>query len=189
MAVHTARGRVTGNLSGKVWIFALAIPLGSILVLAFVSSVLLRISPWYDARYLLPLAGMIIGNAMTAASLAVERFATALRQRRGEVEAALALGASSGQASMALRREALRLAIIPAVNSMLVVGLVSLPGMMTGQIIAGSDPAQAVRYQIVVMYMILCASLLSSVIAVLAALRSAFTSAQQLRTTQAEQQV
>ncbi|HEY3376304.1 MAG TPA: iron export ABC transporter permease subunit FetB [Armatimonadota bacterium] len=181
VAVHTAQGRMTEALAGKAWVFAVAIVVGSLIVLAYVLALVLKISPWYNARYVLPLAGMIIGNAMTAGTLAVSRFAGDLRTRRLEVETALALGATAAQAVAPIRRDALRTAIIPSVNGMLVVGIVSLPGMMTGQILAGQDPTQAVHYQVVVMYMITAAAAFTSVIGVVAAIRQTFTAAQQLR--------
>jgi putative ABC transport system permease protein len=181
VAIHTAQGRMAVPFAGRRAVFTAAILIGGALVLAFVTALVLRISPWYDPRYLLPLAGMIVGNAMTAVALAVDRFSGDLRRRRAEVEAALALGATPAQAVTRIRRDALRTAVMPSVNSMLVVGIVSLPGMMTGQIIAGQAPTQAVHYQIVVMYMITAAAVIASVVGVLAATRLLFTPAQQLR--------
>jgi putative ABC transport system permease protein len=181
VAIHTARGRVATAFPGKAGVFAAAIISGGALVLTFVTAVVVKIEPWYDPRYLLPLAGMIVGNAMTAVTLAVDRFTGDLRRRRGEVEAALALGANPAQAVAQIRRDALRTAIMPSVNAMLVVGVVSLPGMMTGQIIAGQPPTQAVHYQIVVMYMITAAAVITSVVGVVAATRELFTPAQQVR--------
>jgi putative ABC transport system permease protein len=124
---------------------------------------------------------MIFGNAMTAGTLAVSRFVTDLHNRRLEVETALALGATTSQAVQRIRRDALRTAIIPSVNAMLVVGVVSLPGMMTGQILAGASPLLAVRYQVMVVYMITAAATLTSIIGVIASMRETFTPAQQLK--------
>ena len=180
VAARTAAGRVKEPLARKGWVFTVALVTGSLLVLAFVTGAVLRLPTWYDPQYVLPLAGMIIGNAMNAATLAVGRFAGDLERRRLEVETALSLGATALQAVHPIRRDALRTAIIPAVNGMLVVGVVSLPGMMTGQIIAGQHPAQAVLYQVVVMYMITAAASLTSVIALAVAVRQSFTPAQQM---------
>lgn len=187
VAVYTAQGRVKEPLLGKSWIFAVAIVSGSMVVLLYVASIVLRLEQhpglhWYAPRYVIPLAGMIIGNAMNAAALAVSRFAGDLHTRRAEVETALSLGATATEAVAGLRRDALRTAIIPSVNSMLVVGVVSLPGMMTGQILAGNIPTQAVNYQVMVVYMITAAATLTSVIGVIAATHRVFTPAQQLRT-------
>lgn len=181
VAVHTARGRITDPIAGKTWIFTAGIVSGSLVVLLYILAVVVRIDPWYDPRYVLPLAGMIIGNGMTSATLAVGRFVSDLRHRRLEVETALALGATTAQAVARLRRDALRTAITPSVNSMLVVGLVSLPGMMTGQILANQSPVQAAHYQVMVMYMITAAASFTSVLALLASQRTIFTPAQQVR--------
>lgn len=184
VAIWTANSRTTEPLPGKLGVHALSIAIGGLSVLAFVILGVLQLWPdWYNARYVLPLAGMIIGNAMTAGTLAVSRFASDVHKGRAEVEAALALGATPDQAVERIRRDAVRAALMPSVNSMLVVGIVSLPGMMTGQIIAGQDPTGAVRYQVMVMYMITAACAITAVIGVLAAARRAFTGAMQLRQT------
>ena len=182
VAVATAQGRIKEVLPGKVLVFTVAIVSGSMSVLLFVLMLVLhQYQPWLKAQYVLPLAGMITGNAMNAGAVAVHRFVGDLRSRRAEVETALALGATPEQAVHTLRRDALRTAIMPSVNGMLVVGVVSLPGMMTGQIIAGQDPLQAVHYQIMVVYMITAASMLTAVIAIIGTIRQSFTGAQQLR--------
>ena len=140
-----------------------------------------HVDPWYNPRYLIPLFGMILGNAMNAATLAADRLAGEMETRHTEVEAYLALGASSVRAAREPVRRALRASMIPTVNSLTVVGIVSLPGMMTGQIIAGSDPLLAVRYQIVVMFMLGSAVALAAVVVVLGYRRTFFTHAEQLR--------
>jgi putative ABC transport system permease protein len=124
---------------------------------------------------------MIVGNAMNAAALAADRLAGEMELRRAEVEAYLALGASSKHASREPVRRALRAALIPTVNSLMVVGIVALPGMMTGQIIAGASPLVAVRYQIVVMFMLASAVAASASIVTLWYRRTFFTAAEQLR--------
>jgi len=181
VAVYTAKGRVPEPLQDKAWVFTLAIVSGSLVVLIYVVGAVLRLKTWYTPQYVLPLAGMIIGNSMTAATLAVSRFTSDLHTRRHEVETALVLGATSSQAIHNIRRDALRTAIIPSVNALLVVGVVSLPGMMTGQIIAGQPPTQAVHYQIMVMYMITAAATITAIIGVVTAANRSFTAAQQLQ--------
>jgi putative ABC transport system permease protein len=115
---------------------------------------ILRPSPWWDPQYLIPLLGMLLGNALTGISLGLDRFLTGVLRGRSQVEGLLALGASRWEAARGEIREALRVGLIPTVNSMLVMGIVSLPGMMTGQILAGAAPADAVRYQIMILFMI-----------------------------------
>ena len=121
----------------------LAIGLGGGLVLILITQGVLRLEPWYSARYLIPLAGMIFANAMNAVSLAAER-----------LYAETGRGVEWPEA----RNSACRAAFIPIINALFAVGLVSLPGMMTGQILSGVSPLVAARYQILVMCMIFGAS-------------------------------
>ena len=157
-----------------------ALLIGAGLTLAYVDAVILRLQPWYDPQYLIPLFGMIIGNAMNGAALAAERLNSEMELRRGEVEAYLALGASPARASAEATRRALVASMMPTVNMLMVVGLVSLPGMMTGQVIAGSSPLTAVRYQIVVVFMLAGAVAITSVVVALWYRRTFFTASEQL---------
>lgn len=140
-------------------------------------------SPWYDPRYLIPLAGMIIGNSMNGASLASERLAAEVRERREEVETAVCLGATARQAAETAVRNAFRAALMPTVNTMAAMGIVSLPGMMTGQILSGTEPIIAVRYQIAIMCAITGAVGITSYLILLQGYRHYFTAAHQLRDT------
>ncbi|MDX1656539.1 MAG: iron export ABC transporter permease subunit FetB [Candidatus Competibacteraceae bacterium] len=124
----------------------------SVTVFALATSV--RPDPWYDPRYALPLLGMVLGNTMTGISLGLDSLANALVGERVAVEARLALGGTRWQATGPVTRRALTTALMPIINSMAATGLVFLPGMMTGQILAGADPQQAVRYQILIMFLI-----------------------------------
>lgn len=164
-----------------IYILFLSIGLGSILTILTVTGLILRIKPWYLPQYIIPIAGMIIGNAMTGASLATNRLSSELMQHRLEIEASLALGATSRQATAPYLREALKTAMMPTINSMMIVGIVQLPGMMTGQIIAGTPPAEAVRYQVMVVYMIASATAITCILTTLWAFRAFFTPAHQLK--------
>lgn len=132
------------------------------LITMLVTAVIVQAEPWWDPRYFIPIGGMVAGNSMNALSISLERLFTELRLRRSEVEMRLCLGADYEEASRGIFRDALKAGMVPSINSMMGVGIVSLPGMMTGQILAGADPAEAVRYQIVVMLMIVAATALSS---------------------------
>jgi UDP-glucose/iron transport system permease protein len=179
-ATVTATERQKRGRAGLFVISGTAMLIGAGLTLAYVDAVVLRLRPWYDPQYLIPLFGMIIGNAMNGAALAAERMNSEMELRRGEVEAYLALGASPARASAEATRRALVAAMMPTLNGLMVVGLVSLPGMMTGQVIAGSSPRTAVRYQIVVMFMLAGAVALTSLIVALWYRRTFFTAAEQL---------
>jgi putative ABC transport system permease protein len=127
---------------------------GSSLVTVFALTISLHPSPWYDPKYAIPLLGMILGNAMTGISLGIHSLTTGLVAQRSAVEAQLTLGATRRQAMGPVVRQALRAAMMPIINSMSVTGVVSLPGMMTGQILGGVAPADAVKYQILIMFLI-----------------------------------
>ncbi len=126
-----------------------SIVVGGGLTLALITQLVLQIEPWYLPRYMIPLAGMVFANAMTAVSLAAERLYAELGHRASWEDARLA---------------AYQAAMIPVINSLFAVGLVSLPGMMTGQILSGVSPLVASRYQIMVMCMIFAAAGISTAI-------------------------
>ena len=147
----------------------------------FLCSLVISYTPWYDPRYLIPLAWMIIGNSMNGASLAAERLSAEIRERREEIETALCLGATSRQASEMAVRTAFRAALIPTMNTMAATGIVSLPGMMTGQILSGTEPIVAVRYQIAIMCAITGAVAITSFLILLQGYRHYFTVAHQLK--------
>jgi len=134
-------------------------------VFALTSSV--RPDPWYDPRYAIPLLGMILGNTMTGISLGLHALTTGLVRERTGVEAQLALGATRFEAVRPVVRAALTSALMPIVNSMAATGLVALPGMMTGQILAGVAPEEAVKYQILIMFLIAGGTTLGATAAVM----------------------
>lgn len=134
----------------RLFLYALlAILLGGGLNLLIVSQGVLALSPWYLPQSLIPLAGMIFSNAMNAVSLAAERLVSELKHDNDFVRA---------------RNQAFQTSMIPMINSLFAVGLVALPGMMTGQILSGVSPLIAVRYQIMVMFMTFAAAGISSAI-------------------------
>jgi len=186
LMVLTATLAATPRLGGasaqpRLWpICFVSILIGSSLSLAYVGVVVVDVTPWYNPRYLIPLFGMILGNAMNGAALAAERLQSEIETGRALIEAYLALGASAQQASAAPAQRAIVAAMIPTINALAVVGLVSLPGTMTGQILAGSSPTLAVRYQLVVVFMIAAATALTAAGVVLWYRRTFFTSAAQL---------
>lgn len=119
-----------------------------------VTSAIIGVRPWYHAQYVVPLLGMVLGNALTGVSIALDALLADLDEQRDRVEMELALGATRWEAVGASLADAARRGMIPILSSMAVVGIVSLPGMMTGQILQGASPLDAVKYQIVVMFML-----------------------------------
>lgn len=155
--------------------------LTGILVTVVVTGVIIGVEPWYRAQYFIPLLGMVLGSSLTGISLGLDTLLTRVTEQRHRIEAELALGATSWEAAQPHVREAVRRGMIPIINTMSVVGLVSVPGMMTGQILAGADPMEAVKYQIVVMFMIAAATAIGCIGVVLLAMRQVFTRRHQLR--------
>jgi putative ABC transport system permease protein len=181
VATHAAVSRLGRPLPGASWIAAVALSVSTAATLAYVIGAVVQVRPWYEPQYIIPIAGMILGNSMTSAALAGDRLQSDLRARRDEIEARLALGFSGREALQPLVRAALRAAMIPTVNGMMTVGVVQLPGMMTGQILAGSSPLVAIRYQILVVFMLAAGTAIGSLLFVRLAAGRYLTPAHQLR--------
>lgn len=142
---------------------------------------IMSVRPWYDPQYLIPLLGMLLGNSLTGISLGLDRLLTRVVDSRDEIEARLALGATDWEATRPAVRESVRTGMIPIINTMMVVGVVSLPGMFTGQVLAGADPLDAAKYQILILFMIAAATALGTLGAVLLGYRRLFNDRMQLR--------
>lgn len=108
----------------------------------------------FEPRHVLPILGMVLGNTLTAVSLTLSTLTDLARRERGAIEAQLALGVSSRVALGGITRQALKTALVPVLNAMAVTGVVTLPGMMTGQILAGADPGDAANSQIMIMFVL-----------------------------------
>jgi putative ABC transport system permease protein len=120
----------------------------------FALLVIVGTDPWYAPQYAIPLLGMMLGNTMNGVALALDRLTTSAWQQRGVIEARLTLGQEWRLAIGDITRESVRVGMIPIINAMAAAGIVSLPGMMTGQILSGTPPLEAVKYQILIMFMI-----------------------------------
>ena len=180
-AVQTIGARVETKMPNFYRVVGAAILFGCGGMTFFFCTLVIGLEPWYDPRYLIPLAGMVIGNSMTGASLAAERLAAEFRERREEIETALCLGSSVKLAAEPAVSSAFRAALIPSVNAMAAMGLVFLPGMMTGQILSGTEPLIAVKYQIAIMCVITGSVALTTFMILRFGYRSYFTSYQSLR--------
>ncbi|MYL42053.1 ABC transporter permease [Virgibacillus salexigens] len=144
------RANVIINISVKKTV-AVAMVLGISISMIYFLFVVLQLDPWYNPQLFIPIGGMIIGNAMTGITLGVNQLLIGMREQKAKVEGALMLGASPKEASHSIINEAFDSAMLPTINSMVGMGIVFLPGMMTGQIIAGASPVSAVKYQIAIM--------------------------------------
>lgn len=157
-----------------------AILVSTLVTILYVNLLIIQPADWYSPQYIIPLAGVILGNAMNSASLAGERLVSILKQQYLEVETHLSLGATPQQAVSSYCRQAVRTALIPTLNQMIMVGIVTLPGIMTGQILSGVDPLNAASYQILVMFMVALANLLTSLLITFGLSRKFFNAQGQL---------
>lgn len=181
VAGWTAASRNEHDYSGarrntivSVWISSWSVTVVALLIIFSAGD------SWYQPQYSIPLLGMVLGNALNGISVGLNAFTDSLVGRRDQVEAILAIGGTRWEAAQPMIRQAVRTGLIPITNSMLVVGIVSLPGMMTGQLLSGMAPMQAVYYQIVVMFSIASATGLGTVGAIVLTYRSVFSDDHQL---------
>ncbi len=128
--------------------------ISSFAVTFFALTAVVSVTPWYTPQYAIPLLGMLLGNTMNGVSLAMNQLTQTAWQQKGIIEQRLLLGQDRSQAIGDIRIDSIRTGMIPIINSMATCGIVSLPGMMTGQILAGSPPYEAVKYQIMIMFLI-----------------------------------
>jgi len=166
------------------WAFGigtLSMFVSSFTVTVLTLTVIVGPDPWYRPQYAIPLLGMMLGNTMTGVSIGLDRLTDSVWRGRQVIEARLMLGQPWQEAIADLRRDAARSGLIPAINAMAAAGVVSLPGMMTGQILAGSPPSLAVKYQILVMFTITVGTGFGTLVAVLLASRRLFDQRERLR--------
>lgn len=172
-----AKYRLSKRLKRAV---AISMTIGTLSCLFYFLLVVLRVNPWYNPRYFIPIAGMIIGNSMTGVSVGVNQLVDGMQTKKHLVESALMLGASPKIAAKDIVNSAFDSAILPTINSMLGMGIIFLPGMMTGQILSGTSPLTAIEYQIAIMLSILGSVALTVVIFVQLGYKSFFNSEDQL---------
>jgi len=129
--------------------------------------VLQGVEKWYEPQYAIPLLGIVLGNTLNGISVGLNTFIEALITRREQVESLLALGATRWEAARTPVQHAVRTGMTPIINAMMVAGIVSLPGTMTGQLLAGVAPIEAVKYQIVIMFLVASATALGTVSVIL----------------------
>jgi len=180
-AVFNIIKRLKRRISRRFTIaIAIAVSGGSISCLLFFVYAVIGISPWYDPRYFIPIAGMITGNSMTGVAIAAQRLLDGMAQNAAVVENALMLGAEPKVAARDIIGSAFSAAVLPTINNMVGMGIVSLPGMMTGQILAGSSPIVASKYQIAIILGIAASVAISAVLFTELGYRLFFTKDKQL---------
>lgn len=182
-AIYNTFKRAKTNLPKDLKkIIALSLALGTLVCLSYFLFVVVRIYPWYNPQYCIPLAGMLIGNSMTGISLGVNVLVDGMQSQKDLVEGALMLGAKPKMAAKHIVDKAFDSAILPTINSMVGMGIVFLPGMMTGQILSGTSPLTAISYQIAIMLGILGSVSLSVILFVQMGYKTFFNDKAQLKT-------
>jgi len=158
-----------------------ALLVSCVAVLLLTLGVFIGDEPWYAPRYAIPIFGMLLGNGMTGVALAMNTLMGNVVNRRREVEQRLMLGATRQTAVSDIQRTSIKNAMIPTINAMAAAGVVSLPGMMTGQILAGTPPLEAVKYQILIMFTIAASTGFAVMLALWFSVRALFDERHRLR--------
>jgi len=180
IAAIETRNRIDKKIPGLLPLVWGAIFIGTALTLSYTTLLVLRPETWYDPQYLIPLAGIVLGNAMNGAAIAGERLARTIQTSQLEIETHLSLGATPKQAIARYQKDAVKAGLIPTINAMMVVGIVTLPGIITGQLLSGIDPLEAASYQILIMFMLAFATLITTVLVTQGLYRQFFNQAAQL---------
>lgn len=178
-ALQRQRRRFCGPWGYGIGSFSMFVSSFGVLTLAL--TLIIRVEPWYQPQYLIPLLGMLLGNAMSGVAIALDGLTRGAWDARGRIEARLLAGATWEEAIASIRRDALRSGLIPIINAMSTAGLVNLPGMMTGQILSGSPPMEAAKYQLLIMFLISAGTGLGAVMAVWIGSRHLFDERERLR--------
>ncbi|MEB3342955.1 ABC transporter permease [Okeania sp.] len=151
------------------------------LSISYTNLLVIKPESWYEPQYLIPLVGIVLGNAMNAAAIAGERLVSSVNSSSVEIETYLSLGATPEQAVIKYRKDAIRAALIPTLNSMMVIGIVTLPGIVTGQLLSGVNPLDAVAYQMLIMFLLAFANLVTSLLVTYGLCRQFFNQDAQLK--------
>ncbi|MBS0453887.1 MAG: ABC transporter permease [Proteobacteria bacterium] len=171
--------RIAGGGNHVIASITVALASAATVVLALLTAI--RPQPWHDPRYAIPLLGIVLGSVLNSTSLGLDSFLEGVALRRGAIEAQLALGSSIQQALSELIRSSIRRGFIPMINQMSAAGIITLPGIMTGQLLAGMDPMEAAKYQILLLLLLTGAGGMASIGAILLAVRWVSDDRQRLR--------
>lgn len=175
-----ARNRITQKIPQMLPLVWGSIFLSTALTMVYTNVLIIQPDRWFEPQYVIPLAGIVLGNAMNAAALTGERLVSTINASHLEIETHLSLGATPQQAIVQYRKDAVRAGLIPTLNQMMVIGMVTLPGIITGQLLSGVNAREAASYQILIMFMIAFANLLTTVLVTRGISRQFFNSAAQL---------
>ncbi|AFY41223.1 iron export ABC transporter permease subunit FetB [Nostoc sp. PCC 7107] len=180
MGAIVARNRISQKIPLVLPVVWGAILVSTAFTLFYTNFLILQPDRWYESKYMIPFAGIIIGNAMNAAAIAGERLVSTVNNSAGEIETHLSLGANPQQAVTQYRREAIRAAFLPTINQMMLIGMATLPSITAGQLLGGVNPLDAVSYEILIVFMVAVANLLTTILVTRGLCRQFFNSAAQL---------
>ncbi|WP_339461301.1 ABC transporter permease [Nodularia spumigena] len=175
-----ARNRISPKIPLVLPLVWGAIFISTAVTVLYANFLIIQPDRWYEPRYVIPLAGIVLGNAMNAAAIAGERLVSTMNAQSVEIETHLSLGATPEQAVSQYRKAAIRAAFLPTLNQMTLVGMVAIPGITTGQLIAGIRPIDAVSYEILIIFMVAASNLLTTILVTRGLYRQFFNSAAQL---------
>ncbi|KJH73617.1 ABC transporter permease [Aliterella atlantica] len=180
IAAIVARNRIGKKIPQVLPLVWGSIFISTVLTLGYTTILVIQPPNWYEPQYLIPLAGIVLGNSMNGAAIAGERLASIINSSQLEIETHLSLGATPQQAVSQYRKDAIKAGLIPTINSMMVVGIVTLPGIITGQLLSGVDPLAAASYQILIMFMLAFTNIVTTILVTQGLYRQFFNSAMQL---------
>ncbi|HLO89481.1 MAG TPA: iron export ABC transporter permease subunit FetB [Nostocaceae cyanobacterium] len=174
------RNRISQKIPRVLPIVWATIGLSTVLTLVYANFLIIQPAKWYEARYLVPLAGILLGNAMNTAAVAGDRLVSNISQLSTDIETHLSLGATPEQAVSQYRKDAIKTAFAPTLNQMMLIGLVTIPPFTNGQLLGGVSPLDAISYEIVLMFLVAATNLLTAILVTKALSRQFFNSNAQL---------
>jgi len=180
IAAIVARNRIGKKIPRVLPLVWGSIFISTVLTLGYTTLLVIQPPRWYEPQYLIPLAAIVLGNSMNGAAISGERLVSVINASRLEIETHLSLGATPQQAVNQYRKDAIKAGLIPTINSMMIVGIVTLPGIITGQLLSGVDPLAAASYQILIMFMLAFTNLVTTILVTQGLYRQFFNAAAQL---------
>lgn len=181
VASFVAKNRISKKIPRLLPLVWGSILTSTVLSISYTNLLVIQPNTWYEPQYLIPLVGIVLGNAMNTAAIAGERLVSTINSSPVEIETYLSLGATPQQAVAKYRKDAVRAALIPTLNLMMVVGIVTLPGIVTGQLLSGINPLDAVAYQILIIFLLAFANLVTSLLITYGLCRQFFNQDAQLK--------
>ena len=174
-AVQITLSRATGVPKGMAGPVLLSLVVTMLIMVSLVTELIIRPQPWYAPQLVVPLTGMLLGNTVSTLAVGLSRFFESMRERRDEIDTLLALGATAWEAARPSIVSSIRLGLLPTTASLASAGIVTVPGMMAGQVIAGGNPIDATKYQFLILAVIAALTLLADSLIMLMVYKKCFT--------------